>query len=356
MSIFNDLKRVFFGAKSVAKHQAGKAEGVVKDAANDASDAADDLANATKQAAREIADRAPEYYAKGKDALEDLTDKIWREADAAVDKGKQFKDKASEKINSRLDELNPKPAPKSFSDLDAEDDTAFPLDPEAPEKPHLDFEDLTVSEPPSQEGSRKIIDFESEFVQDAKAKAGKAAAAANKIATPALDAAAKAGLAAKDQAGKIAGKIGEVSEVVGKKVLEKGDDVLNRAAETGANAKQKFDDFVDHANREAEKMKMEEAIEDAKRAAEQAEARAKAFGGKEGDRDTSESTLSGTDSFFDRADRFAKGDYHDEGGKDMTIKKNPNPEKKPEGGQIAGFLDADGDGDSLIDDAIIDED
>ena len=61
--------------------------------------------------------------------------------------------------------------------------------------------------------------------------------------------------------------------------MEKGDDFLNRAAEAGAEAKSKFDDFVDHANTEAEKMKMEEAIEEAKAAAEQAEARARAFDG-----------------------------------------------------------------------------
>jgi hypothetical protein len=104
-------------------------------------------------------------------------------------------------------------------------------------------------------------------------------------------------------------------------------------------------------------MKMEETIEEAKRAAEVAEARARAFDGKEGARDTDESTLSGTDSFFDRAARFADGDYANEGGKDMQIKQNPDAKPKEEGGLIAGFLDSDGDGDSLIDDAeIVEED
>ena len=124
----------------------------------------------------------------------------------------------------------------------------------------------------------------------------------------------------------------------------------------GAQAKDRFDDFVTHANQEADKMRAEEAIEDARLAAERAEARARAFDGKEAQRDTSESTLSGTGSFFDRAARFADGDYNNEGGKEMTIGSNPDATEKPKGGLIHGFGDADGDGDSLIDDAIIEED
>ena len=76
-----------------------------------------------------------------------------------------------------------------------------------------------------------------------------------------LNAAAKAGAGLKDQAEILAGKVGDVSEVVGAKVLEKGDEILDRAAEIGADLKEKASDFVDHANVEAEKMKMEETIE-----------------------------------------------------------------------------------------------
>ena len=342
MPLFSDLKRVFFGAKSVAKHQASKAEDAVRDASRDAGDAAQDLADATKQAARDLAAKAPGYIAKGKDALEDLTDKIWKESTPNSDKAKSISDLNDD--NSALNDL-------SQSKSEPIDFETFDLD--MPGKPGAadsgTFGNLSASEPPERPGKKKLIDFESEFVQDAKAKAGEVAQKADKFASPALDAAAKAGLAAKE-------KLGDVSQVVGKKVLEVGDDVLNRAAETGSRAKEKFDGFVDHASREADKMRMEDAIEEAKRAGKQAEARARAFDGKEAQRDTSESTLSGTDSFFDRAARFADGDYTDEGGKEMTIGKNPDASEKPTGGLIHGFDDADGDGDSLIDDAIIEED
>jgi hypothetical protein len=359
MAIFNDLKRIFFGAKSVAKHQAEKAGDAAREIGGDLKSQSDDLIQHTKEAAGELMDKAPEYFEKGKDALEDLSDKIWREADAAVDKGKELKDKTSDSINSKLEDLNPK---TEEVDLDADFG--------------LDFEDLGMQEVPEAESPKAgTIDFEEGLVDDVSGKVAQAASglkdaasgafkkaadatagirsAAADAAGTGLDAAAKAGAGLKDQAEILAGKVGDVSEIVGAKVLEKGDEILERAAEIGVDLKDKAGDFIDHANVEAEKMKMEETIEQAKRAAEVAEARARAFDGKEGARDTGESTLSGTDSFFDRAARFADGDYANEGGKDMQIKQNPDAKAKEGGGLITGFLDADGDGDSLIDDAQI---
>lgn len=340
MSIFNDLKRVFFGAKSVAKHQGGKAADALKDVGENLAEEGKDLLSDTKAAAQEFMDKAPGYIEKGKDALEDLSDKIWRDADAAVDKAKAMKDEASEAINKKLEDLNPKPDPVSgdtFLDESFELDLA--QDSDVPKSGSIDFESDLLEDTKAKAG---------QFLGDAKDKAGEILGNLDEKVSPALDSAAKAGLAARD-------KIADVSETVGKQVLQKGDEFLSRAAEVGASAKDKFDDFVGHANVEAEKMRMEDAIEEAKAAAEQAEARARAFGGDDSARDTSESTLSGTDSFFDRAAKFADGDYHNDPTRASIVPKDPEPPAKPEGGIIAGFLDADGDGDSLIDDAVIEE-
>ena len=328
MSIFGDLKRVFFGAKSVAKHQGGKAADALKEVGDSLADEGKDLLEDTKVAAKEFANKAPDYFEQGKDALEDLTDKIWRDADAAVDKAKAMKDNASDAINSKLESLSPKPEPSTTDTFLDED---FELD-------------LVAEADAPKSGS---VDFEEGLIESARTKAGEVLSNLDEKASPTLDAAARAGLAAKD-------KLADVSEKVGKQVLEKGNDLLNRAAGVGAAAKGKFDDFVDHANDEAEKMRMEDAIRDAKEAAAQAEARARAFG-DEATRDTSESILDGTDSFFDRADRFAKGDYHNDPTKPSVVPGKTDVPKKPEGGIISGFLDSDGDGDSLIDDAIIEE-
>ena len=307
----------------------------MKHASGEAVDAADDLLDATKQAASELAAKAPDYLRKGKDALEGLGDKVWKDDEAKADKAQDL----------RRDAGDPK---DPFRHLN--------LDTPANPRERSVLGDQLDERSAEQRKTGTPIDFESDIPAGTPAASAKEPGAIRQINDAALDAAAKAGLAAKEQAGKLAGKIGDVSERVGAKVMQHGDVALSKAAEKGAELKGKFDDFVDHANVEADKMKLEESIEKAKRAGEQAEARARAFDGKEGERDTSESTLDGTDSFFERAGRFADGDYQNEGGKDMTIKKNPHPEQKPKGGMIAGFEDADGDGDSLIDDAILDED
>lgn len=303
MALLNDLKKLFFGAKSVAKHQAERASEVAQEAASELREQGSELLDQTQRAANDLVEKAPDYVDRGKEALNDLQDKVWKEADSALDKGKELRDQASDLVNNKFKELNLERAeevPES----------------EAPKSGSIDFEsDLVEGEPPTP----------------------KEPSALKEVTDNTLDAAARAGLAAKEKAGEL------------------GNELLERAAKTGAKLKDKADDFIDHANTEAEKMKMEEAIEKAKAAADQAEARARAFDGEEGKRDTSESVLDGTDSFFDRADRFAKGDYHDEGGKPVRIQEDPDytPEKKSD--LIAGFLDSDGDGDSLIDDAVIED-
>ncbi|MBK7335637.1 MAG: hypothetical protein IPJ00_05510 [Saprospirales bacterium] len=73
----------------------------------------------------------------------------------------------------------------------------------------------------------------------------------------------------------------------------------------------------------------------------------------------SQSELSGKDDFFEKAKRFAEGDYHNTGKKEegkITLSQDPDHvAKKKKEGEIKGFDDHDGDGDHLIDDAIIDD-
>jgi hypothetical protein len=298
MPLFNDLKKLFFGAKSVAKHQAGKAGETAKKAGDELSRQGSELVDLTKAAAFDLAAKTPGYIKQGKDALSDLGDAVFK-----IDEKPQSNttDEAKDIIDDELD----------FGKLN------LTKEPDAPKSGSIDFEEdlqesASTPPPPPREPS-----------------------AFKQVTDSTLDSAARAGLKAKDAAGRL------------------GDELLDRAATVGAGLKGKADAFVDYANREAEKMKMEDSIAQAKAAAEQAEARARAFDKKEHERETDESTLSGTDSFFDRADRFARGDYHNEGGKDMRVQDDPDYRPKQKSNLIAGFDDTDGDGDSLIDDAII---
>ena len=320
MSIFGDLKRVFFGAKSVAKHQGGKA------------------VDAAKELGEDLVEKAGDLAEKGKDALSDLGDKISSGAETAYEKGSDATEKAGDWLNDRWANLNTSDessqAEHQNLNINLEDEELVP-DPSAPS---------ADSEP---------IDFEEGL--DVDPHAPKEPSTFQKTTDAALDKAAKAGVEVKEAAERLGEKIGDISEKVGSKVLEKGDELLNRAAEAGAGMKEKFDDLVDRASSAAEQESIDDAIAKAEEAAEQAEARAKAFDGKEADRDTRESTLDGTDSFFDRAARYADGDYHDEGGKAMKVQTDPDYKAPEKGGEILGFGDADGDGDSLIDDAEIEE-
>ena len=297
MPLFNDLKRIFFGAKSVAKHQASRAGDVAREAGDELADQGEELFDLTKRAARDLAARAPGYIEKGKEALSELGDAVYKQPRAEA-------------------------GPKSRPVQEQDDDFNFG---------NLD---LTSEQDAPKSGS---IDFEEDLVEDPPPSVPKDPSALRQVTDSALDSAARAGLKAKEAA------------------REAGDEMLDRAARTGANLKSKADTFIDHANREAEKMRLEDSIEEAKRAAAQAEARARAFDNKEAGRDTAGSTLSGTDSFFDRADRFARGDYHNEGGKDMRIQDDPDYRPRKKSDLIAGFDDNDNDGDSLIDDAILEE-
>ena len=290
MPLFNDLKKIFFGAKSVAKHQAGKVE-------DELQQQGDELLDLGKRAAAVIADKAPEYIEKGKNVLDELGSAVFKETPPPPQSTTQT---AKDIVDEELD----------FGQLNLTDE------PDAPKSGSINFEeDLQESEPPSPKEP-------SAFRQATDAS---------------LDAAARAGLAAKAKADKV------------------GEELLNRAARAGAKLKDKTDAFVDHANREVEKMELEDSIREAKAAAAQAEARARAFDNQEGKRDTKDSVLDGTDSFFERASRFAEGDYHNEGGKDVRIQDDPDFEPRKKSNLIAGFDDNDGDGDSLIDDAIIEE-
>ena len=301
MPLFNDLKKIFFGAKSVAKHQASRAGESAREAGDELADHGEELLDLTKQAARDLAARAPGYINKGREALNHLGDAVWKEEPRPT----------------------PPPAAGTTEDgLDLIDD-------------ELTFGKLDLSSPKEAPKSGPI-DFESDLEEGNPVRPSEPSAF-REAADSTLDSAARAGLKAKEVAGKV------------------GDELLNRAAGVGADLKGKADAFIEHANREAEKMRLEESIQQAKAAAAQAEARARAFDNKEGERKTGDSILDGTDSFFDRADRFARGDYHNEGGKDMRVQDDPDYQPRKKSDLIAGFDDNDNDGDSLIDDAIIEE-
>lgn len=145
-------------------------------------------------------------------------------------------------------------------------------------------------------------------------------------------------------------KAGSFAEDVGGKVMETGGDLLDKAGDVKdtlvEKAKEATDKLGDKLDETYEKAKAFEAEEALKPKGEFAEETLTAGG----------SLLDGTDDFFSKADKYAEGEYDAfSEGKTTISKPDPNTiditPKDPI--KAAGFIDADGDGDEIIDDAQI---
>lgn len=169
-----------------------------------------------------------------------------------------------------------------------------------------------------------------------------------------LNKGAEAGHSLLDKGEAATEKLGELSEKVGKQVLEKGGDLLEKVQKSA-------NELLDKAQADAEKAQAAST-----KSPESILAKAKAMGDKiealaqDKNRDFTDSLsenkgskLDEMDDFFQKAQRFAEGDYGKEGAVKLSKSQDTAPEKQ---GRTHGFSDHDGDGDDLFDDAIIDED
>ena len=184
----------------------------------------------------------------------------------------------------------------------------------------------------------------------------------------------------------VAQKLGSTTEDIGEKVMEKGSEFLNKAAEVSENVGEvvmdkgsvlmdkgmdvsedvgsKVLDVKDKVMERAGEVKdqLAEKLEDTMQKADEWAAHEKENPKPEFAEDTidaSGSLLEGTDDFFSKADKFASGDYgaFSEGKieLDPTEKSIEAPKKFEELPPATGFEDLDGDGNELIDDAIVEE-
>ncbi len=160
----------------------------------------------------------------------------------------------------------------------------------------------------------------------------------------------------------IGDKLKDVSETVGEKVLEVGGDLTEKFGEAsesvGAKVLDAKDKLVEKAKEASEAVgtKLNETIEKAEAFKAEQDAQPKReFAEK--DLDASGSMLEDTDDFFAKAEKFADGDHGAFSEGKITIDDNTTieklSEKKEDIAKAAGFEDLDGDGNELIDDAIV---
>lgn len=316
MSLINDLKKIFFGAKAVAGSAAEKATDSAKEAAGEIKERTAEWTEAAREEAADLS-------AKAKDTLSDLKEKIWEETSHAIEKGRELKDQAETWVREKTETPPPPSQPTNFS---------APASPEA-----------QTGIPSTPKASSGPIDFEAD--DDEPAKTPKAPGALAETSDALLNQAAKAGAQALDQAKELGGKVMDVSEQVGGALLEKGGQLMDKAMGLGDKLAGKVEDLVTRAQEEADRESLQDAAAKAEALNRQAQERA-----DNAVKDSKSSLLDGKDDFFAKAERFARGEYHD-----TSLSKDPDHKPQGKSGKAAGFDDQDGDGNELIDDAIIDE-
>ncbi|HMQ49026.1 MAG TPA: hypothetical protein PKA00_16165 [Saprospiraceae bacterium] len=329
MSIVNDFKKLLFGAKSVAKSGGQKVVEKGKEAGEEILEKTADLYQHTKETVKDVSaeagNKVKETLEDAKSFTENLVEEAWETGSELVDKAKKA---AGEYFGPEDEPQQKKESPLFEAGFDEANQAATPT-----AKSKLGEIGDSVSKVASEAGKK---------AQDVTEKVG----------TKVIEEGSKAWEAFQETSEKVGEKIFEVTGEVGGKIMDK-------ASEIGEKVKGKFDDLVEKANAEAAKDKevLDKLAEEAKIKQEELERRIQERSAKSNVENLAaekeKSPLSGFDSFFDKADRFAKGDYHNEGDGKPKITIDPNYQAKKNEGNIKGFEDLDGDGDDLIDDAIV---
>jgi len=136
-----------------------------------------------------------------------------------------------------------------------------------------------------------------------------------------------------------------IAESVGEKVLDIKDDLVDKAKDAVGNLGEKMNDLVEKAEAENAKFAAEEAANPTE------------FSKKVGYDDTKGSMLEGKDDFFSKAEAFADGRYG-EVTNTPTITPIEDAQIDTDGPieiNKPGFEDLVGDGNAIVDDAIVED-
>jgi hypothetical protein len=351
--------------KEVGEDIKEKAEDIVdgaKDQLSDAGDIAKQKAEEAYEIAKEKADeygkiakeKASEAYEKASDFAEDVSEKV-------------FGSKETKSADDIMDEImNKTETEDEPSNLKEE---YIPKNPITGKKADVGTQPLagTIGEEMMKSGEN-IMNTLKKTAKDVGEAIDK-----NPVVNAAKDVAENVGDKVLDAGEQFMEKFGETAEKVGGVVLDKGGDALEKAGgiaeDLGSKILKAKDDLMAKAQEEAAKSgdTMENIMDKAKAMADKIED--KVSGKTDFDKEFSKerpdlsSEMDKHDSFWDKAEKFAEGDYHGTGKKgepekkegEITIQKDPDYKPKQIEGTLKGFEDGDGDGDELIDDAIVED-
>ena len=332
MGLLNEFKKLFFAAESVSKSAANKATDAGKEAGQQMKNRADELFDDAREAATDFGEdvqaKAGQAWNKAKDTLDDVGDTFMERTEGVRKQAGDFTEKVGKDVLDKTAPLRGKmehTAESVGKDILEKGGNAVERTKDLAEGIGARILGTT------KQAKAKTTDYSQDTYSSAedfaKGAADDAFTAKNDMAEQ-----AKAKMDAADSS---------------------LDDMLEKAKDVGENLSHKVQDtFADLSAKAA--------------AADAAEAKAKASP-KIGYDNLKGSLLDGQDDFFAKAERFAQGDYHDKDTKkpaeesigdvgDIKITRDPNYQRTPTEGTVAGFEDLDGDGNEIIDDAIIEED
>lgn len=344
MGIINDLKKLLFGAASVGKSATEK---IVEEGKAKGAELLEHSENALHQAKEKSAEILDTTLEKAKELGENVAEKTGAFIHHAAEKAEELFEKSPQEKAAAKET-----PPVTETPVAPETPTAKPAEPIGgkAQQPPLDFS--TLDHPDELElkpTEKSTVEKIGGKVMESALEAGvKAEKVAEEIGHKVLD------------AGEIAmEKFKETAEQVGGKVMEKGGEILERAKEFGEHLLHKAEEMSRKAEQEAAAEgpgKLDELIRKAKEMGDKIEEKA-----KDKDRhftDIIEENKTGTldkkDDFFAKAKKFADGDYGAVRSK-PEIGKDPNFRPGQKSGKTHGFEDQDGDGEDLIDDAIVEK-
>lgn len=311
MGLFDDIKKAVWAAKSVGKNK-------VKEAGKN-------IQEASKEVNQEMKDFGEQMVQTGKDA---------------VDAAKHLMEDVQKSATSPDQEPKEKQAAESSEESNKKSTT------------------------------QQVTEAIDQAVEKAKPYVDQAKKAAEPYVEKAMDFTEEVGKEVMDKGGKVVEKAADVAENLGAKVLEFGDILKDQAKEVSEKLKEQGKSFYEKAQEEARKEKAKEDLiqeavdkrkaEDHQRALDEMAKKAEQMnktGNQALDNIKKTPGLDGFDDFFSKASRFADGDYHNTGKQeeDITIDKTNKKDRPDQTGKLPGFKDNDGDGNELIDDAIVED-
>ncbi len=293
MGFFSEIKKLLFVKKAVAKSQGGKAMEYGMEKGKDLADAsADALKNTGEIISEKTSGLRDAVLDKGADTFDSLKDTAGSTIDSIKDS--ELVSKAGETVSN----LGETVIGAGGSIMDKAKEAGSDL---------FDKAKNTMDQIGDSEAMKKTADF-TESVGDKVLDTGESF-------------------------------MEKVGNPVGEKLSDIKDDIVERASETTADLKEKLDETIV----KAEAMAADEKLNPPKEFADDT-------------LDASGSLLEGTDDFFSKAEKWADGDHGAfSEGKTSILDDRVPIDKKPYV-RAAGFTDLDGDGDEIIDDALILED